>query len=72
MITFAKEHNFKIKLHYLNFSNKIRFKIIQKRNQKKDETFRSVVNKEGFDFMESWFEKPTKKELKNALIVEEK
>lgn len=68
---FAKTNNFELKLHFLDVSKEERFKRIQKRNQEKGDTFEFEVTRENFDFMESWFEKPTKKELKNALIIQE-
>jgi predicted kinase len=68
---FAKTNNFKIKLHYLDISKEERFKRIQKRNQEKGANFEFEVSKENFVFMESWFEKPTKKELENAIIIQE-
>ena len=42
-----------------------------KRNADKGETFEFEVSKENFDFMENWFEKPTKKEMTGGIIIEE-
>lgn len=68
---FAKENGIEIKLHFLNVSKETRLKRVMNRNKEKGETFEFEVTKENFDFMENWFEKPTKVELKNAIITSE-
>ena len=35
------------------------------------DTFEFEVSKDDFDFMENWFEKPTKIEMKNGVIITE-
>lgn len=67
---FAKANNFEIKLHYLTFSKEERFRRIQQRNKVKGATFEFEVSKSDFDFMENWFETPTKQELKNGIIIQ--
>lgn len=53
----------------LIFQKKIRLQRVLNRNSEKGETFEFEVSKDNFDFMENWFETPSKKELENAIIV---
>jgi predicted kinase len=68
---FAESNNIEIKIHFLDISKEKRLKRVIERNKKKGETFEFEVNRENFDFMESWFEKPSDIELKNAIIINE-
>ncbi len=68
---FAKENGFEIKVHFLDISKDTRLKRVMHRNNEKGETFEFEVTKENFDFMENWFEKPTKIELENSFITTE-
>ena len=68
---FAKENGYELKVHFLDISKEIRLKRIMKRNEEKGETFEFEVTKENFDFMESWFEKPTVEEIGDGIIVRE-
>lgn len=67
--TFAKAHNFEIKLHFLDISAETRWKRITSRNEEKGETYAFEVTRENFDFMETWFEVPTDKELENGIAI---
>lgn len=58
-------------MHFLDIPKKVRWERIQKRNTQKGGTFEFKVNKEDFDFMEGWFEKPTTLEIKNGYKVSE-
>ena len=42
-----------------------------KRNEEKGDTFAFEVSKENFNFMETWFEKPTENELINGIVITE-
>lgn len=66
---FAKSNEFEIKIHLLDISKETRQERVMKRNKEKGATFEFEVSKEDFQFMESWFEKPGKKELKNGIII---
>lgn len=66
---FAIGNNFEHHLHYLNIDKEIRWDRIQQRNLEKGDTYQFNVSKEDFDFMETWFQPPTKEELKHAVIV---
>ena len=68
---FAKVNGYEIKIHFLDVSKETRFKRVLKRNDEKGATFEFEVSKEDFDFMENWFEKPTKEELLNGVIITE-
>ncbi|MFK5983796.1 MAG: ATP-binding protein, partial [Flavobacteriaceae bacterium] len=59
------------KLHFLDIPKETRWERIQKRNSEKGETFEFEVSKEDFDFMESWFEKPTISEMKDGVKISE-
>lgn len=66
---FAQAHTLEIKLHYLKVSKDIRWKRVQQRNQEKGATFQFEVTREDFDFMETWFEAPTKEEMEHGIVV---
>jgi len=66
---FAKINNIEIKIHFLDISKETRLKRIFERNIEKGETFEFEVTQENFEFMESWFEKPTEKELTNGIVI---
>jgi predicted kinase len=70
-VDFANLNNFQIKTHFLDISKETRYNRIIKRNTEKGDTFEFEVSKDNFDFMESWFERPTNKELKNGVIITE-
>ncbi len=65
---FAKENNITLKLHFLDISKETRLERVFKRNKEKGATYEFEVSKENFDFMESWFQRPTEIELKGALV----
>lgn len=68
---FASLNGFQIKTHFLDISKETRYNRVIKRNTEKGNTFEFEVSKDDFDFMENWFEKPTKIELKNGVIITE-
>jgi predicted kinase len=68
---FAHQNNYEIKIHFLDISKETRYKRVLKRNEEKGDTFAFEVSKENFNFMETWFEKPTEKELINAIVITE-
>ncbi|NHN25789.1 ATP-binding protein [Flavobacterium jejuense] len=66
---FAKEKRYEILIHFLDIPKEIRYQRVQQRNLEKGATFEFEVTKEDFDFMESWFEKPTNEEIKNGIVI---
>ena len=68
---FARINNIEIKIHFLDVSKGTRLKRIGERNNEKGETFEFEVTQENFEFMESWFEKPSEIELKNGIVINE-
>ena len=68
---FAELHNFKHVTHFLDISKETRLKRVMQRNLEQGETFEFEVSKENFDFMETWFEKPTIQELTGAIVISE-
>lgn len=60
---FADLNTYEIKTHFLDISKETRFKRVMKRNNENGATFEFEVSIEKFDFMENWFEKPTKEEI---------
>lgn len=68
---FAALHNYEIKTHFLDISKETRLNRVQKRNTEKGNTFEFEVTQENFDFMETWFEKPTALEMKDGIVVKE-
>ena len=68
---FAQQHNYKVKLHYLDVPKEVRWQRVVQRNTEKGDSFEFEVSREDFDFMETWFEKPTEEELQGGIIVTE-
>nr|WP_299432086.1 ATP-binding protein [uncultured Maribacter sp.] len=67
--TFAALKGFKTTTHFLDISKEIRLQRVLQRNTEKGETFEFEVSQENFDFMETWFEKPSELEMKNGIII---
>ncbi|TXE19930.1 ATP-binding protein [Psychroserpens burtonensis] len=68
---FSKSNGYDTKIHFLDISKETRLKRVLKRNNEKGATFEFKVSQENFDFMESWFEKPTEKEITDGIIITE-
>lgn len=68
---FAEMNNYEIKLHFLEVSKAARLERVTKRNTEKGDTFEFEVTKENFEFMETWFEKPTEHEMRDAILISE-
>ncbi len=68
---FAELNNYELKTHFLDISKETRLERVMKRNNEKVATFEFEVSKEDFDFMESWFETPTGKEIDGGIIITE-
>ncbi|MBF8151571.1 ATP-binding protein [Winogradskyella sp. F6397] len=68
---FAEMNGYTIKLHFLDVSKATRLERVLKRNTEKGDTFEFEVTQDNFDFMETWFEKPTEKELSDAFVISE-
>lgn len=68
---FAQQNNYEIKIHFLDISKETRYKRVMNRNEEKGDTFAFEVSKENFNFMETWFEKPTENELINGIVITE-
>lgn len=66
---FADLNNFELTTNFLDISKETRLNRVMKRNTEKVETFEFEVNKENFDFIESWFEKPIQKEMIGGIIT---
>ena|SRR5690554_3838454 len=66
---FADSNGYELKAHYLDIPKDIRWNRVLKRNEDKGDTFEFEVSKEDFDFMEGWFEKPTKTELIGGITI---
>lgn len=68
---FANENGYELKTHFLDISKETRMERVMKRNDEKGATFEFEVTKENFEFMESWFEKPSEKEIVDGIIITE-
>lgn len=66
---FAKNNHIPCHLHFIDIPKEIRWERIQKRNSQKGDTYEFQVSKQDFDFMESWFERPTVEELIGAFVI---
>lgn len=68
---FAQQNRYELKIYFLDCSKETRLKRVMNRNKEKGNTFEFEVTKEEFNFMENWFEKPNRIELKNGTIIQE-
>ncbi|MCL5244274.1 ATP-binding protein [Cellulophaga sp. 20_2_10] len=68
---FAETNGYQHKTHFLDVSKETRLNRVMKRNAEKGDTFEFEVSKENFDFMETWFQKPGKEEMKNGIVSSE-
>ena len=68
--TLAKDLDISAQVHYVDALHSIRRRRVLKRNVEKGETFSFEVTPGMFDFMETEFEKPTEKELVNAIVMD--
>lgn len=66
---FALSNGYEFKIHFLNISKETRLERVIKRNNEKGDTFEFEVSKDDFDFMESWFEKPSDIEMTDGIII---
>ena len=69
--SFAAEKGFEIKTHFLDISREVRLGRVQKRNMEKGATFEFEVSDANFEFMETWFERPSNDELENGIVITE-
>lgn len=68
---FAHQNGYEIKIHFLDIPRNIRLERVRKRNLEKGATFEFEVTDENFEFMETWFEKPSKTEMKNGITIKD-
>lgn len=66
---FAHENGYQISIHFLDISRSIRLDRVRQRNIKKGPTFEFEVTDDNFEFMETWFERPSKIEMQNGIII---
>ena len=66
---FAQKNQYKYSMHFLDVPKAIRYKRVMQRNTEQGATFEFKVSETDFDFMESWFERPTQGELENTRII---
>ncbi|PCH78229.1 MAG: Zeta toxin [Flavobacteriaceae bacterium] len=66
---FALKNNISLQLHFLDVAKNIRKNRISQRNIEKGNTFEFEVSDANFEFMETWFEKPSDRELEQAIIT---
>lgn len=66
---FANLNDYELTMHFLDIPKGIRLDRVMKRNKEKGATFEFEVSKENFDFMETWFEKPSRIEMENGIII---
>ncbi|WP_296312378.1 AAA family ATPase [Winogradskyella sp. UBA3174] len=66
---FAKANGYELRTHFLDISKAKRLDRVLKRNEEKGTTFEFEVTKENFDFMETWFEKPTENEMIGGVVI---
>ena len=66
---FAKEKGYELQIHFLDIPKEIRYKRVLNRNSEKGSTFEFEVSNEDFNFMETWFERPTSNEMENGILI---
>jgi len=67
--TFSMENGYKLTTHFLDIPKDIRYQRVIKRNNEKGDTFQFEVSQADFDFMETWFEKPSATEMTNGITI---
>lgn len=67
--TFSALKNYEITTHFLDISKETRLQRVRQRNTEKGANFEFEVSQENFDFMETWFEKPSDTEMKDGIII---
>jgi predicted kinase len=68
---FAESKGYQLRTHFLDISKETRLKRVMHRNIEKGATYEFEVSEENFEFMESWFEKPSDEEMKGGIVVKE-
>jgi predicted kinase len=68
---FSESNCYGLKMHFLDISKETRLERVMKRNTEKGETFEFEVSKENFNFMETWFERPSEKEIQDGINITE-
>ncbi|WP_179333152.1 AAA family ATPase [Winogradskyella costae] len=68
---FAEMNGYIIKLHFLDVSKTKRLERVMTRNTEKGATFEFEVTNDNFEFMETWFEKPTENEMRDGILISE-
>lgn len=66
---FATLNGYQITSHFLDIPKETRLTRVLQRNKEQRDTFEFEVSKENFDFMETWFEKPTQTEMIGGLTI---
>ncbi|GHC58067.1 AAA family ATPase [Ulvibacter litoralis] len=66
---FAIAHDIECKLHFLDIPKEVRKERVLQRNTEKGDTFEFEVTEENFEFMETWFERPTDDELLESVWI---
>lgn len=66
---FATINGYQITSHFLDIPKETRLTRVMQRNKEQGDTFEFEVSKENFDFMETWFEKPTETEMIGIVII---
>lgn len=66
---FANDHGYALKIHFLDVPKETRLERVLHRNLDKGDTYEFEVSQENFDFMESWFERPTASEMEGGVII---
>ena len=66
---FASQYGYKTTTHFLDTLKEKRYEHILNRNTQKGNTFEFEVTKADFDFMETWFERPTDDEMNDGKTI---
>ncbi len=67
--TFAESNGYELRTHFLDIPKATRLGRVIKRNTEKGATFEFEVTKDNFNFMETWFETPTEKEMVGGVVI---
>ncbi len=65
----AAANGYELRIHFLDISKAKRLNRVMKRNTEKGATYEFEVTQDNFDFMETWFEKPTEKEMIGGVVI---
>ena len=66
---FATDNGYSMTTHFLDVPKEIRLSRVLNRNIEKGAGYEFEVTRDHFEFMETWFEKPSDYEMKDGIVI---